>query len=112
MGYVAPYATTVMTRRLLQLGLYNEIIIDKWRDPWEPELQQMIEAVFVAPMASMSSMAYARAVHNAVVERLGFRVPLLFYDASCTDGNPSRLLSLNRLCESRRAPTCILYLLR
>ena len=73
-------------------GFYNEIIIDKWRDPWEPELQQMIEAVFVAPMASMSSMAYARAVHNAVVERLGFRVPLLFYDASCTDGNPFTLV--------------------
>ena len=91
-------------------GFYNEIIIDKWRDPWEPELEQMIEAVFVAPMASMSSMAYARAVHDAVVERLGFQYRCSFTMLLVQMGIPSRLLSLDRSRESRRAPTCILYL--
>ena len=66
---------------------YNEVIVDKKDRPWEPDLPEMIEAVFVSPWASEPAMAYARAVRDALVRLLQVepqRLPLLSYDHTAT----------------------------
>ena len=64
--------------------MQNELILDTWDMPWEPELAEMIDAVFVEAGASAASAAWARAAHAALVELLApdepTRVPLLTYD--------------------------------
>ena len=69
-------------------GFYNEIVMDKYHLPWEPDLASLIEAVFIAPSASSASLAYARAVQRALAGLLpAAPPPLLIYDASAAS-NP------------------------
>lgn len=66
---------------------YNEVIIDKWHSPWEPDLKDMIEAVFISPWASSEAEAYGRAVQRALVQLLGVdsvMLPLVTYDHTAT----------------------------
>eukprot|EP00966_Prymnesium_polylepis_P036873 855445-Prymnesium_polylepis.1 len=52
---------------MLRCVLQNEIVLDRWEAPWEPELAEMVEAVLISATASPKAMASARAVHAAVV---------------------------------------------
>ena len=66
---------------------HNEVIIDKWHSPWEPDLKDMIEAVFISPWASSEAEAYGRAVQRALVQLLGVdsvMLPLVTYDHTAT----------------------------
>ena len=60
---------------------YNEVVLDKWRHHWEPELAELVDAVFVSPRASEAALELAHAVHAAINRRLAASVPLLSYDA-------------------------------
>lgn len=74
---------------------FNEIIIDRARYPWEPDLADMLEAVIIAPTASALAKRYARAVHHAILEKIGVddaRLPLLYYDVR-KRANPFTLTS-------------------
>ena len=67
---------------------YNEIVLDRYRMPWEGELHQIIEAVIAHPHASLKARRYADAVHAALLRRMGIvdeaKLPLLHYDPSRT----------------------------
>ena len=75
--------------------LYNEILLD--RRPfkaWEPELSELIEAVFTVPSASVAAQNFARAAHLALTDKLGahgLAVPLLSYNFSAAS-NPFTLV--------------------
>lgn len=68
--------------------LFDEIILDRERYPWDPDLGDMIEAVIIAPWASAEAKDFARAVHTAILAEISGKtgnvtessLPLLFYD--------------------------------
>ena len=69
-----------------------QVILDKYTHPWEHDLAELFEAVFISPHASRATRRYAEAVHTALVEKLGYtddptRLPLLHYDVTKTS-NP------------------------
>ena len=72
--------------------LWNEVVLDKYRAPWDDDIESIVGAVAVAPNAWAASKAYARAVHRALSELFASRgailPPLLYYDAAATDGQP------------------------
>jgi len=67
-------------------SFYNEVVMDKWEHPWEPELAELIEAVFIPHGASPSVLQMAREEHADIVDRIARdnpgRVPLLWYNDS------------------------------
>lgn len=66
-------------------AFYNEVVLDKFAQPWDAELTDMVDAVFVAPSASDGAMELARAVQADLERRFADKraaPPLLFYDAS------------------------------
>ena len=71
---------------------WNEVVMDKYLMPWDPDVTSMIDAVAISPRASSASMAYARHVHGALARLFASRdaaaPPLLYYDAASTGGNP------------------------
>ena len=60
---------------------YNELVLDTWRYPWEPELSSLVEAVSVPTRATSGAKRYGLAVHAALEQKLGASIPLLAYDA-------------------------------
>ena len=78
-----------------RIGTDNEVILDKWHKPWQPDLQKMVEAVFISPWASAEAEAYGRAVHLALVQLMGvdpIQLPLVTYDYTAK-ANPFQLES-------------------
>ena len=70
----------------------NEVLFDIWEQPWEPDLPNIVEAVFIAYDAEPAAILWARASHAAIVELVApgspSRVPLLFYNMSDQVGRP------------------------
>jgi len=65
--------------------MYNEIVFDKWDQPWEADLPQLIDAVYMLPRASETVRQFARAFHRALLQRVNLtadQLPLLLYNAS------------------------------
>ena len=62
--------------------LFNEIVLDRFRHPWEPDLADMIEAVIIAPGASArKGVRTSRARCSAPQDRADASLlPLLYYD--------------------------------
>jgi hypothetical protein len=78
---------------------YNELLFDIWDQPWDPDLADMVEAVFVQKRGTQGSKEYARLVHHKLLQRIGARAspPLVEYDPSA-DRNPFSLLEYR--CEA------------
>ena len=49
---------------------YNELVLDSVKYPWEDELSDMVEAVFVQAGSPPSAYSYARLAHMALVHQL------------------------------------------
>ena len=66
--------------------LFDEIVLDRARHPWDADLAEMIEAVIIAPAASSAAHEFARAVRAALLHEMGYadesRLPLLYYDVT------------------------------
>lgn len=51
--------------------------------PWDPDLEQLVEAVFVLPEASTKAWTYARALHTALMVHFKMNeleFPFVVYD--------------------------------
>ena len=62
----------------------NEIIIDKWHTPWR-DWKEIVEAVYVLPQASAQTLAFGKAVHQAILIQRGgdpLDIPFVTYDSS------------------------------
>ena len=67
---------------------YNEVVFDCYTHPWEKDLKDIIQAVFIQSGATPKSKAYGRVVHQKLVEFLASQgvaedamPPLLEYSA-------------------------------
>ena len=70
---------------------YNEIILDAWREPWEPDLNELIEAVFLRSDFSAEDVAVAVRTQQEILAKLGIAtehkdemLPLITYDPERT----------------------------
>ena len=62
--------------------LFNEIVLDRFRHPWEPDLADMIEAVIIAPGASAPARVRTSRA-RCLLHKIGADaslLPLLYYD--------------------------------
>ena len=75
----------------------NEVVLDIWEQPWEDELAEMIEGVFIDAHADVNARGWAVAAHRALVRTLAdgdaSRVPLLLYKRVPRWAEPFRALS-------------------
>ena len=78
---------------------WNEVVLDKYLLPWNPDITHMVDAVAISPNASDASMEYALSVHQALAWIFDHRdetpPPLLYYNAQSTDGEPFQLVERN-----------------
>ena len=76
---------------------YNELLFDSWTQPWEPDLAQMVEAVFVQKRGTSGSKEHGRLVHRKLLQRIGAStddLPLVEYDTAAEVGGvPFTVLS-------------------
>ena len=70
---------------------YNELVFDSWVQPWEPDLAEMVEAVFVQARGTEGATNNGRALRRRILElnpQLGEdAIPLVRYDPSA-DSEP------------------------
>jgi hypothetical protein len=60
-----------------------QVVLDKWRQPWDPDIREMVDAVYIAPGASTAAKVFTHLVHQALLARLNATVdelPFLTYD--------------------------------
>ena len=65
--------------------LYNELVFDAHTMPWEDDLMDMVEAVFVQARGTPGATENGRQLHRSVLQFTGksvAEIPLLRYDPS------------------------------
>ena len=71
--------------RLLPMSFdYNEVILDSWRQPWAPDLSEIVEAVFIQATAPRPQQLKSRWVRDAVANTTRIGLPLVLYDPHST----------------------------
>ena len=85
---------------VIEARRWNEVILDRQREPWDNELADMIEAVVIAPRAAPNVVEFGRAVHQALAGVMGVELPFLYYDTANTTSPFSWAMP------ERYAPTC------
>ena len=67
--------------RLLPMSFdYNEVVLDSWRQPWAPDLSEIVEAVFIQATAPRPQQLQSRWVREAVANATRIGLPLVLYD--------------------------------
>ena len=65
--------------------VYNEVVLDAYTMPWEPDLGSIVEAVFVQARGFPGSTENGRKLHQSVLlatNKTATEIPLLQYDPS------------------------------
>ena len=78
---------------------WNEVVLDKYLQPWNADITSMVDAVAIAPNASAASMEYAVAVHRSLAWIFEHHheptPPLVYYDAQSMDSLPFKIVEGN-----------------